>query len=305
MKSLARSPSAAAGLAASLVCLAGVAFFSVMDATMKALSLAIGVYSALLTRSMISTALSGVAMLSVRNPWPPRDVLRLHIGRAAVVTVMCWLFFWALTQLPMAEAIALSFVAPVIALYLAAILLNEKVGRAAVLSALLGLAGVAIILSDRVRGHYDASALWGALAVLVSAVLFAYNLVLQRQVAQRAGMVEISFFQNGVMLLLLLPLAPFLMIAPDGRQWVLAGIAAVLVTGSQMCLAWAYARAPAPRLIPFEYSAFLWASLMGWLFFAEPLSLPVVAGAVVIVAACLIAARQRPEIAARVEADTA
>ncbi|TNE37798.1 MAG: DMT family transporter [Sphingomonadales bacterium] len=295
----------AAGSAAVFACLAGVALFSVMDVVMKMLALVIGAYNALLFRSIVGSLLSGTAMIASGNRWPPRPVLALHVRRGIVNTAMGWLFFWALTQLPLAEAIALSFVAPIIALYLAAILLGEAVGKTAILSALLGLAGVGIILSGRLSGDYQESALWGALAVIGSAVLFAYNLVLQRQLAQQAGMVEMSFFQNGMTLALLLPFLPFLAVVPLGGQWALVVGAAVLVILSQMCLAWAYARAPASRLIPLEYSAFVWASIMGWLFFAEHLSLAVVAGAAVIVAACLIAARQRPEMAAHVEADTA
>lgn len=295
----------AGGAAASIACLAGVALFSVMDVVMKALALGIGAYSALLFRSIFGSVMTGAAMLASGNRWPPRDVLALHVWRAVVVTVMGWLFFWALTQLPIAEAIALSFVAPIIALYLSAMLIDEKVGKSAMVSAILGLAGVGIILSGRVSGHYEASALRGALAVLCSAALFAYSLVLQRKQAQQAGMVEVSFFQHGTMLLLLLPLSPFLMIVPAGWQWGLVAAAALLAMFSQMSLVWAYARAAAPRLIPLEYSAFLWASLLGWLFFAERLSMAVVLGAAVIVAACLVAARQRPEMAAHVEADTA
>jgi len=299
------APPRAAIPAAALACLAGVALFSAMDVAMKALAIAIGAYSALLFRSVIGSMLTGAAMVASRNRWPPPGVLRLHVHRASVITVMGWLFFWALTQLPMAEAIALSFIAPVVALYLSALLLKEKVGRTAVISALLGLAGVGIILSGRLSGHYESGAALGAAAVLGSAVLFAYNLVLQRRLAQQAGMVEISFFQNATMLVLLLPLAPFLMITPSGWQWAMVAGAAMLAIASQMCLAWAYARAPASHLVPFEYSAFIWASLLGWLFFSEPLSLEVVAGAAVIVSACLVAARQRPEIAARIEAGTA
>ena len=53
---------------------------------------------------------------------------------------------------------------------------------------------------------------------------------------------------------------------------------------------------PAQALVPLEYSGFLWAALFGWLFFAEGLELPVLAGAVLIVAGCWIAApRKRPE----------
>ena len=66
-----------------------------------------------------------------------------------------------------------------------------------------------------------------------------------------------------------------------------------------MLFAWAYARAEAQALVPLEYSGFLWASLFGWLMFGESLRLPVMLGALLIVAACWIAApRKRPELTA-------
>ncbi|OYW88544.1 MAG: EamA family transporter, partial [Sphingobium sp. 32-64-5] len=189
-----------AGLLAPLACLLGVATFSIMDAAMKELALGLGAYSALLFRSLIGATLGGGAMAVTRARWPDRATLALHVRRGAVLAAMSWTFFWSLTRLPLAEAIALSFIAPIIALYLAALLLKERVGRAAILSALLGLVGVGIVLSGRLSGHYDAGALQGAAGILVSAVLFAYNLVLQRQLAQQAGAIEMSFCQNAVMI---------------------------------------------------------------------------------------------------------
>ena len=50
----------------------------------------------------------------------------LHLWRGLVVSVMAFLFFWGLARVPLAEAIGLSFIAPLIALYLAAVLLKEK-----------------------------------------------------------------------------------------------------------------------------------------------------------------------------------
>lgn len=288
-----------------LVCLIGVGTFSIMDAAMKELALGIGAYSALLFRSLIGAVFGGGAMIATRARLPARLVLLLHVRRGAVITAMSWTFFWSLTKLPLAEAIALSFVAPIIALYLAALLLKEPVGRAAIVSALLGLAGVGLVLSDRLAGQYEAGALQGAAGILISAVLFAYNLVLQRQLAQRAGAVEMSFCQNGVMLVLFAPLAPFLAVWPSAEEWLLVLLATALVVASQLSLAWAYARAPAARLIPLEYSAFLWAAGLGWLVFGERLSPMVVAGAAVIVLACLIATRRRPDLGAHVEGDTA
>ena len=55
-----------------------------------------------------------------RRPWPSRTTLRVHITRGIVVTVMAGLFFWGIGRVPLAQAIALTFIAPLIALLLAA-----------------------------------------------------------------------------------------------------------------------------------------------------------------------------------------
>ncbi|MEL6876966.1 MAG: DMT family transporter, partial [Pseudomonadota bacterium] len=49
----------------------------------------------------------------------------------------------------------------------------------------------------------------------------------------------------------------------------------------------------AQALVPTEYSAFLWAGLFGWLFFQEVVTIPTIAGTVLIVAGCWIATRKR------------
>lgn len=287
------------------VCCLGVALFSVMDAVMKGLSLSIGLYNALFWRAVTGTLLGAVLMRATRRAWPAAPVMRIHLLRGVVVAIMAALFFWALMRLPIAEAIALSFIAPLIALYLAALLLKETVGRQAIGASLLGLVGVAIILSGRLQGRYDADALLGALATLASAVLFAWNLIIQRQQAQLASPVEVAFFQHLVMLGVFALGAPFLLSVPPITAVPLVVLAAILAFTSLATLAWAYARAEAQRLIPVEYSAFLWASIVGWLAFGERVTLTTIAGAVLIVAGCLIAARaKRPDLA-HVEAGAA
>lgn len=287
------------------VCCAGVALFSVMDAAMKGLSLSIGLYNALFWRAVTGTVLGLALMLLLRQRWPDRAVLRLHLLRGTVVALMAGLFFWAIMRLPLAEAIALSFIAPLVALYLAARLLKEKVGREAIGASLLGLVGVGVILSGRLRGDYDADALLGALAVLASAMLFAWNLILQRQQAQRASPVEVAFFQHLVMLGVFALGAPWLATFPPLTAAPLVLLAATLAFTSLAALAWAYARAEAQRLIPVEYSAFVWAAIIGWLAFGEAVTLTTVAGALLIVIGCLIAARAKRADLAHVEAGIA
>jgi len=137
---------------------------------------------------------------------------------------------------------------------------------------------------------------WGIFAVLVSSLLYALNLVLQRRQAQVAGPAEVSTFHQAVVLLVLVMFAPWALNAPGSRETLLSAGSAVLSVAGAMIFAWAYARAETQALAPLEYSGFLWAGLFGWLFFREPVTLPTFAGAALIVLGCWLAApRKRPE----------
>ena len=167
-------------------------------------------------------------------------------------------------RVPLAEAIGLSFIAPLIALYLAAVLLGESVGRRAIIASLLGLAGVLVIVSGKLGASYDREATWGVVAVLFSATLYAYNLVLQRQQAQVASPIDIAFFQNMIVGAIYLSLAPFLAEVPELHYWPTIVAAGVLAVCSVLVLSWGYARAEAQYLVSLEYSGFVWAVIFGW-----------------------------------------
>lgn len=268
---------------------------------MKDLVLAVGAYNAVLWRNMLGSTLAGGLFIASRDGWPGRAALQLHLWRSIVVAAMAVSFFWALGRLPLAEAIGLSFIAPVIALFLAAVLLGERIGREAIIASICGLAGVAVILFGKFSGDYSDEALWGVLAVLFSAVVFAYNLILARQQAQIAKPAEIAFFQNLLTASILALASPWLLEPlPMVKLPMLAG-AAVLAIISLLLMSWAYARAEAQILIPVEYTAFVWAALFGWLFFAEPVTVWTVSGTALIVAGSLVAARVKPSPVNQVE----
>ena len=270
----------------------GIALYSLMDAVMKGLALAMGAYTTMVWRSAVGAGLSGAVWMVGKRQMPPWPSLRLHILRGVVMAVMALLFFHSITLLPLAEAIALSFIAPLIALYLAAVLLKERVGRAAIAASVLGILGVAVIVFGRV--HSDAAngtRSWeGVTAVLASAVLYAYNLVLARKQAQIAPPAEVAFFQNLVVCAVLLPAVPWLLKTDVVVDWPMVVLAAALSVCSLFIMTWAYARAEAQVLIPDEYTAFVWAAICGWVFFNEVLTVPVLAGTALIVTGCLISA---------------
>jgi S-adenosylmethionine uptake transporter len=272
---------------------AGIALFSTMDAVMKGLSIAIGAYDALLWRTMAGAILGGGIFLLRRQPWPGRAAMRIHLARGILSAAMAILFFWGLTRVPLAQGVALAFIAPLIALYLAALHLGEKIERRAILASILGFAGVLVILSGQAQAHLGPDALRGALAILASATLYAWNIILMRRQALVAGPVEIAFFMSLIMSLCFLLAAPFLAHFPAAPYLPAVAAAALLAFASLMLLSWAYARAQAQHLAPVEYTAFVWASLFGLTVFGEPLRPLTLIGAALIVGACLIAARGR------------
>lgn len=297
-----RSASPAANAIPFAIASLAILLLSAMDAVMKGLTLSIGAYNTMLWRSAISVLIAGAAFVATRAPWPHATTLRMHIWRGAVMTVMALCFFWGIGRLPLAEAIALTFIAPLIALYLAAALLGERVGPNAILGSAVAFLGVILIVATRARMPSDGAGLEGAAAVLVSALLYAYNIILMRQQALMAGPVEIAFFQNAVIGAILLLAAPFLAVVPAAANLPALGLASALSLGGALLFAWAYARGEAQQLAPTEYTGLVWAAIFGWLAFGELVTATTIVGGVLIVAGCLIAARTRPATAQPMEA---
>lgn len=274
--------------------LLGVGFLSLMDAFMKAAALAAGAYSASVFRSAIGTAIIAPIWLGTGARWPQKPVLKLHLLRGTVSGFMALSFFYALTKLPIAEAIAISFIAPLIALYLAAIWLGEVIRKEAVFASILGFAGTIVIVSGRLgAADYDADTLKGLAAILFSALLYATNFIIIRKQALVSSPAEATTFHSAVACLVLLVFAPWFLVVPELPAMRDIAISAALTVAGAFALTWAYARAEAQVLVPMEYSGFLWAALFGWIFFAELVTASTIAGAVLIVIGCLIVARRK------------
>jgi len=289
-------------LTAFLVGSIGIATFSGMDAVMKGLVIALGIYPTMLWRMWSGVAMSG-ALFAARPVWPARSTMRIHLWRGALTVIMAMLFFWGLARVPIAQSIALAFIAPLISLFLAAMFLGETIGRKTIGASLIAFAGVMLIFLGQAQADLGHDAMLGSVAILVSAICYAVNIILMRSQALVAGPIEIAFFQNlivAVLLLLAWPLFGGAALPPAGQvPFVL--LAAFLSTASQLLLSWAYARAEASYLAATEYTSFLWAMLFGWLVFREPVSPFTLAGAALIVAGCFLAARRPGEVTPSLE----
>jgi S-adenosylmethionine uptake transporter len=275
-----------------LVCTLAIFLLSAMDAGMKSLVLAAGVYNIVLWRSVLASIASAAGWAARSRTRPGIRALRLHALRAVIVGIVLITFFWGLARLPLAEAIGLSFIAPLFALFLAAMMLGERIRAQAVWAAVLGFGGVAVIVAGQFGGASPShDTLLGTLSILVSTVFYGFNLVLTRKQAQIASPIEIMFFQNLFLLLIMSLAAPWMASLLPREYWLpLAGVTVLSLTG-QYLMSWAYARAEAQYLISTEYTAFIWAIALGWFFFGETVTWETLAGASLIIVSCWIAAR--------------
>jgi drug/metabolite transporter (DMT)-like permease len=279
-----------------LVACLSIAIYSSMDVLMKGLSISIGAYNAVIWRTAAGTAITGLAYLALKPKWPSTALMKLHIIRSAFVAVMAITFFWGLARLPMAEAISLAFIAPLLATFMAAFFLGEKLDRRAVIASCIGFSGVIVIVTGKLgQSDYKLDALLAVGAIFSSALCYAINLILARKQAQVTAPLEIAFYQNLFVTLILGAAAPWLLVIPSLSFAPNIIAAAAMASVSIFLLSWAYARAETQILATTEYTGFLWAMLYGWIFFSEPVKWPTIAGAALIVSACLVITRRKAE----------
>jgi len=203
----------------------------------------------------------------------------------------------------LAQAIALTFIAPLIALLLASIFLHEQIGKRSIAGSVIAFAGVLVIVWGQARADAGPQVLLGSAAIIGSALCYAVNIVLMRHQSLAAKPVEINFFQSLTVATLWFAVIPFVGF-PDWpqSQWPWVVVAALMSTGGGLIFSWAYARGEAGYLAASEYSGFLWASALGWLIFHERVSLYTLGGALLIVSGCLVAASRRTAVPPEIEA---
>lgn len=225
-----------------------------------------------------------------RPGWPTREAV-VHNGiRAVVIVVTATAFFFALARLPLADAIALSFISPVLTALFGVTLLGERLDWRIAVALAAGSVGMLLIVGGKVgSAGLSSDVLIGAGAVLLSAIGYALNIVMLRHRATRDPLSQIVLFQNlGPALLLALPvLSVWTPLTPtDTALFVLIGT--IGVTAHTM-LAHAFARIEAARLAPLGYTTLVWGVLLGFLFFAEVPGLGTLGGAALIVLGTLLA----------------
>ncbi len=236
---------------------------------------------------MLPWLIGAGGVTALRTGRPGMHVMRSVLGLGAML-----LLFSALALLPLANVTALSFTAPLFATIGAALVLREQVGMRRWCATLVGFAGALVIVRPDTHTFTPAS-----LVALASAAAIA---------AAQLSVKSLSRTENPnamvlIMGLLMTPmsLVPALFVwtwpVPDTFFWLL--LMGLVATIGQILLVRALATADASLVMPFDFARLIFASLFGWMLFAEWPDAWTWAGAAVIVCATVYIARREAKLA--------
>ncbi|MCX7359205.1 MAG: DMT family transporter [Alphaproteobacteria bacterium] len=263
---------------------------SAMDATIKHLMQSNHVLLVSFGRYLFGAFFSLLIWWRAGRPTVTKEMWRAHGLRGFVIAICAVTFFWSLKVLPLAEAVTLSFIYPLLAPFVAFLILKERIRASSVICALVGFGGVLLAMQGAPSEAESPLHDLGVIAALLAATFFSLAMVLLRERAQKDGPVIVSLMTSVVPGLILF--APTLAYAtpPNFDGWwfflQLGALAAVFM----YLMAQAYARAEAQQLAPIHYTELIYASLIGFFLFHEVPRPEIYMGAALIIAACLWAA---------------
>ena len=280
---------------AVLLAIAADGLLSLMDALIKSLTPRYPILQLTFLRFGAGLFWASLLLVVTRPGWPSREAVFYNATRSVLVVITATAFFYALSQLPLADTIALSFLSPMFVAVFGALFLKEQLDLRIVIALVAGFAGMVLIAGGRVgEGTYTTGAVYGTLACVVSALTYALTLVLLRARATRDALSIIVWFQTLGPALLLAPAAALVWMTPswpDIKLLVLIGFLGVV---GHFLLAHAFARAEAARLAPVQYTTLIWGVLFGYLFFADIPAPATFAGAALIILGTLATHRKKP-----------
>ena len=199
-------------------------------------------------------------------------------GAAHSIGVIAW--FYAMTKITIAEVTAMNYLVPVYVTLGAALFLGETLAMRRLAAIMAAFIGALIILRPGFRelspGHF---------AMLGTTIFFAVSYLTMKRMADEVPATVVVFMLSVTVTLGLLPFALAVWQSPTWAELGWMFLVAILATAGHYTMTLAYAAAPVTVTQPVTFLQLVWATLLGWLAFGEPVDLWVVIGGVVILAA--------------------
>lgn len=210
----------------------------------------------------------------IRTPRP-----FLQLGRSVLLLTATVLFFTALRFLPLADAVAINFVAPLLVTAFSIPILGERVGIRRWIAIGIGFLGVLVIIRPGTGTVH-----WAAILPLGTALCYSLYQIMTRIAARTDNSRTSLFWTSAVGILVMSSLAPFVWIAPSAFDWGLMVSTGLLFGFGHYLLIRGLEIAPVSVLSPFIYTQIIWATLMGYFVFGDFPDEFTVAGATLVIA---------------------
>jgi len=225
--------------------------------------------------------------------------LPLQLLRGAIGVASMWTWYYALANMPLADAGVLSFTTPIFITLGAAIYFRESVGAVRSSAVVLGLIGATVVL----KPGFETISL-AAVAAVGSSILWALSLLIAKDLTRFDSPITISFYQP----LMIAPIAGLAVIPvwvmPSGGAWLaLVGMGAVAALGN-FCYVQALKMTDASTLMPADYVRLLWMVTWGFIFFSEVPGWSTWMGAALIVGSTLFVTWREAQLAPKRRAET-
>lgn len=252
-------------LSAVVLRLTSVALFAAMNATIKIAEQHGAALSEIMFFRQFGATLLVCAMVAGGPGYASLATQRIgaHLLRCAIGLSAMVLTFVSLLALPLAEATTPGFSMPIFATVLGALLLGEPTGWRRWLAVLAGFVGVVIVAQPGL-GRIS---LWGAGCGITAAACTAAVSVLLRQIGRTERPLTTVFWFSTLSLMPLGVVYALHVRTHSPQTWAtLLGIG-LLGGAAQLAMTGSLARGPVSIVVPMDYSALLWATLLGWLLF--------------------------------------
>lgn len=269
-------PGALRGLAWML---AGAFLYSVMDVLIKHLEETYSVVQVVFFRNLFA-----VLPLVLILAWGRRlgQLATSRLGAQATRSLF-WLgatasFFYGLSMMPLADAIAIAFSAPLAVTVLSVLMLGERVGRHRWSAVVVGFGGVLLMVRPTGAVFDPVS-----LIVLLSAVFYAFTVVMARQLTATETDASIVFYPSAIAAALSGLILPPWWLTPDWLDFAELAATGIIGLFAQFAVIKAIRLADVSLVAPLDYTAILWATLFGFLFWGVVPGAAILAGAALVI----------------------
>lgn len=262
---MASASSAASGgqsaIGGVLLVVSAIAIFSIQDVFIKLLGEDYTVLQIVFVRTLVAFPIvTGICAGTIGLKGLRTERLGLNLARGGLMVLSYITFYTALVALPLADAVAIAFTAPLFITALAVPILKEPVGIRRWSAIGVGFGGALLMIQPGFGAFHPTM-----LLALLSALCYALATMVTRRLGRDEPGPRVAFYTMLVFLVASGALAPWGWVPLTDRALLMMGACGVIAGFGHFFLAQAYRIAPATVVAPFEYSALIWAVILGWL----------------------------------------